>query len=300
MDVVDAPKKKKHAYLVMVHRDVEQVCSLLRALDHPLNDVYLHADLKFEEASFESFAPYLSKAQLHFFQVKSIGWGTYDQFDIELSLVEWALQEGGYSYYHLLSGQDFPLKKQDDIHSYFEGRDEEFIHFARPEEWDRVVRERVAVARYPRLMRRSSKGYALEKCLSSIQQTMEINRLYADTRYGFGGAWFSVTDQFARDFVKHRSWFQERFSRALCVDEHAIQSFALTFGYEKKLHRPIGDGSYESCLRYVDWSLGGSSPRTLHGDDFLRLVDSPYLFARKFEAKESPALLKLLKGEEID
>ena len=46
MDVVDAPKKKKHAYLVMVHRDVEQVCSLLRALDHPLNDVYLHADFE--------------------------------------------------------------------------------------------------------------------------------------------------------------------------------------------------------------------------------------------------------------
>ena len=36
----------KHAFLIMAHNNKEQLLELLRQLDHPRNDIYLHIDRK--------------------------------------------------------------------------------------------------------------------------------------------------------------------------------------------------------------------------------------------------------------
>ena len=57
-------------------------------------------------------------------------WGDYSQVRACLRLLR-AASVGDYSYYHLLSGADLPLKTQDEIHAFFEAHDgTEFIHFS--------------------------------------------------------------------------------------------------------------------------------------------------------------------------
>lgn len=38
-------------------------------------------------------------------------------------------------------------------------------------------------------------------------------------------------------------------------------------------------------LRYIDWSEGGLHPKTLNINDYNRLMNSEFIFARKFDTK---------------
>ncbi len=53
--------------------------------------------------------------------------------DVELGLLDAAVKGAPYTYYHLLSGQDLPIKSQDFIHAYFNrypGKD--YVRFQEP------------------------------------------------------------------------------------------------------------------------------------------------------------------------
>ena len=43
------------------------------------------------------------------------------------------------------------------------------------------------------------------------------------------------------------------------------------------------DDELAATMRYVDWSGGGASPRTLTSADYEMLLESGMLFARKFD-----------------
>jgi hypothetical protein len=49
-------------------------------------------------------------------------------------------------------------------------------------------------------------------------------------------------------------------------------------------------------LRYIDWSMGGVSPKTLSIDDAEAILASGKLFARKFDLSKGPELLDLIDG----
>lgn len=56
--------------------------------------------------------------------------GGYSQINAELTILKCALSHGKYLYYHLLSGQDLPIKSQAYIHNFFEGHQgTEFVRF---------------------------------------------------------------------------------------------------------------------------------------------------------------------------
>lgn len=68
-----------------------------------------------------------------------VRWGNLSQIRTEYALLEEALKHGSYEYYHILSGQDLPIKTQDEIHQFFhEHRGKEFVGINRGEEfeWD--------------------------------------------------------------------------------------------------------------------------------------------------------------------
>lgn len=286
----------RHAYLLMVHKNAPQVEMLIRALDHPDNDIYIHADTRFEDAAPERFARCAAQSHVYFSSDRAITWGSYDLFETPLFLLERALEHGPYAYYHLLSGQDFPLRSQDEIHAFFDGKDCEFVHFCKPEEWPSTVDDRVRIKRFPKLISGSKPTRIIEGLFAKFQKAIGINHLDDAVSYGFGANWFSITEDLAADMVAHRAWFREHFSHGALTDEIALQSFILTFGYEDRLFRPIGDGSYLGCMRCIEWSAGGDHPRVWRTSDLARLLNSPYMFARKIDMDVDRELIeKLLK-----
>lgn len=121
----------KHAYLIIAHNKFEQLKMLCEMLDFEQNDIYIHIDAHVTDFDADSFRPALRHSKLEFAERTRVNWGGYSQIQAELNLLKAAADSGeDYSYYHLLSGADLPLRPAQEIWDFFEQRGTEFIHFS--------------------------------------------------------------------------------------------------------------------------------------------------------------------------
>ena len=108
----------KHAFLIMAHNNLEILQTLVSMLDDERNDIFLHIDLKSNMLANHPIST--SKARLFVLEHRvDVRWGNLSQIRTEYALLEEALKHGSYEYYHILSGQDLPIKTQDEIHQFF-------------------------------------------------------------------------------------------------------------------------------------------------------------------------------------
>ena len=123
----------KHAYLILAHKNDYTVKTLLTLLDCPENDIYVHMDIKETQYRDVDFSSILLKSKIFFTKRTSVTWGGASLIKATLELLELALQNGEYSYFHLLSGQDLPIKSQQYIHQFFDqNKGFEFVDFQSP------------------------------------------------------------------------------------------------------------------------------------------------------------------------
>ena len=108
----------RHAFLIMAHHQFDFLKELLLALDDERNDIYLHIDQKVPDSDLPDFSHAVQKSNLYLTERLNVHWGGYSQTACELALLKAAVPRR-YAYYHLLSGSDFPLKSQDQIHQFF-------------------------------------------------------------------------------------------------------------------------------------------------------------------------------------
>ena len=108
---------KKHVYLIMAHGDWSLLSKLFVALDDARNDLYVHIDAK---ANFQKSNVYHPQfAGIKYIKRTNVSRGGDSLIKCELELLKSAIN-GGYAYYHLLSGQDLPIKSQNYIHAFFD------------------------------------------------------------------------------------------------------------------------------------------------------------------------------------
>ena len=124
----------KHAYLIIVHKDDKCFRTLIKLLDFKDNDIYIHMDKKnkkYNKYEIESIVKY---SNLYHIERKNVTWGGNSQIDTEIRLLEYASSNSKYDFYHLLSGQDLPIKDQKYIHNFFDKNiGKEFIRFEKEE-----------------------------------------------------------------------------------------------------------------------------------------------------------------------
>lgn len=282
----------RHAYLLIVHKNPSQVRKLLGALDDERNLVVVHCDKKMvhDDVKAISNAP-LESAELRVLQVNDVLWGSFSQVETELLLLREALG-CGCSYYHLLSGEDLPLRSQDELHAFFDGSNKEFVAFNPQFEWPAVLDARV---RQRHLQNRNDSVFSkcIDKVWVALQCLVGADMLDSDVRYGYGSNWFSITDRLANDVIDHEEWVRAHFAHAMCADEVFLQSFALTFGYQDSLYKPFDAGDKWGNMRLVDWDRGeGIHPYTLRNDDFDWMMSTGMMFGRKFSMDVDSRVIK--------
>ena len=123
----------KHAYMIIAHHQFDLLEMLVKLIDYEKNDIYIHIDKKVKNFDFDYFKSIPKYSNIYFTDRVSNTWGGYSNIKTELVLLKEAVK-GNYSYYHLLSGVDMPIKKADEIYKFFEQNNgKEFIHFTTPE-----------------------------------------------------------------------------------------------------------------------------------------------------------------------
>ncbi len=273
----------RHAFLIMAHHQFDFLKELLLALDDERNDIYLHIDQKVPDSDLPDFSHAVQKSNLYLTERLNVHWGGYSQTACELALLKAAVPRR-YAYYHLLSGSDFPLKSQDQIHQFFkEHAGKEFIHFDAPKPAPEVW-ERISLYHF---FRESSCPLAepADMLLTRLQRLFRVNRLRGEAvTIQKGANWFSITHSFAEYVLSRQDWIQKYFRHSVCADELLLQTLAASSPFMEQVFDPFGDKLSLGNLRYIDWERGSeNSPYTFQKEDAGYLRSLPHLFARKFE-----------------
>lgn len=277
---------EKHAYLIMAHNNFYLLEKLLYLLDDSRNDVYLHIDQKVK-MPLTNWPALLKKAKLSLVKPQCVYWGDFSQISTELSLYHAASQEY-HAYYHLISGVDLPLKTQDEIHAFFAAhKGKEFFHLSTAEPYlYRANRYHYGV----RWAKSGLPGKIMYKALDyygkATQRIFHIDRVKrANMPFYFGASWASMTHDFILYLLSQEAWIKQQFAHTICCDELYKQTILMNSPFAHNRYQPNLDGSYEGCMRLIDWSRSpdGNSPYTFRLSDLDELLASDRLFARKFD-----------------
>lgn len=269
----------KHAYLIMAHQNNTVMQSLLRLLDDVRNDIYIHIDAKVPLTFEKELSACVHYSQLYFTnQRENIYWAHYSQVKAEYILFEEAFNRKGYTYYHLLSGSDLPIKSQDEIHKFFEiNAGKEFIGFS-----PLLAKHRIYCRHFMPKHLRTSNPF-ISHARQWYINAQKIWQKIFPKKYSFelkkGTNWVSVTNEFVEEMLKHKNYVLGNFKHTKSLDEFYKQTIA----YNTKFHDRIYNYSneFDSCLRLIDWHRGG--PYTWQLKDLNIIQYSDKLFCRKID-----------------
>ena len=124
-----------HAVMIIAHNQFDLLEKLISALDDKQNDIFVHIDAEADNFDFEHFRKIPKYSEIHFTDRINVTWGDFSQVKAEIILLKAAVENESkgkkYSYFHLISGCDLPIKSNDEIHEFFkENNGKEFIHFS--------------------------------------------------------------------------------------------------------------------------------------------------------------------------
>lgn len=297
----------RHAYLILAHTNFNQLKKLIEILDYEQNDIYVHVDLKAKDFDFKDFEGLTVKSKLYFLPNRiRVNWGGVSIMRAELALLKAALNNGVYDYLHLLSGLDFPLKTQDEIHTFFKDNEgKEFISY-----WP-VKKSMLSRFYYFTVFPEGEKNFRtrfINHIVKGIQMISGI-RINKKVDFKVGSQWFSITNSLARYILEHEDWLEKVFRRTSTCDEVFMQTLVWNSPFRNKLFsQEIPESQKEfnlANMRLIDWTRGESvrHPWTFKNSDLQQLQESPHLWARKFDEKIDPDIIDnlyaILKTKEL-
>lgn len=285
-----------HAYMIIAHNQFALLERLIAALDDERNDIYIHIDKKVKDFDFEHFKSIAKRSSVYFTQRIKITWGDFSQVKAEMLLLEAAVKNENpnkpYTYYHLISGVDLPIKSNDEIHSFFdESNGKEFIHFTHNETADASVNR----IKYYHLFRKKRNLFykILAQAALRVQQMLHINRLKnKNISVQKGCNWFSITGAFAHFIADNMVEYEELFRLSYCADEVFIQTALLNSPFKDNLYMPNCNNNHLACARLIDWERG--DPYIFKKEDYDLIKASPAMFARKFDLNTDSQIIDMI------
>lgn len=268
---------QRHAFLILAHENEPQLRTLVAALDVENCDVYVHIDAK---SHFSGESLTMQNGQLHILSDRTdCRWGDYSLVEAELSLIEEALECGDYSYLHLISGADYPLKGVEHIIRFCERNSgKEFIGFSQN------VKTGELEWRYARrflFCREFQSKSVIKRLIRKIHVQMQSLPLLGrkiDAEMKKGAQWCSITGDFARYVLSRKGWIRKHLRHTFCPDETVMQTLAWNSSFRHRIFD--ADDEFHGCMRYIPWHNGYLRPFAT--EDFVAMKKSDRFFGRKF------------------
>ncbi|WP_407856507.1 beta-1,6-N-acetylglucosaminyltransferase [Enterococcus hailinensis] len=285
---------RKHAYLIIAHNQFELLEKLIESLTYEYNDFYILIDKKNLLNFSETLKKKFEERNVNLILDNSVFWGTYSQIEAELTLFKKAFySDVNYSYYHVLSGIDFPLKQAKRIHQDIEKNyPTEYIAFAERSNLSNSSLERIKFYSAPqfviKMFGRRPYSFLTKKLLFPIQRLLKINRLKEiNFSLGKGSNWVSVTDKLVKELLsqKFSKFIDLLLTNSFCGDELLVQTVALN---SENIINEVSNIN----LRYIDWKRG--NPYVFVNTDLEELIriSNQYYFCRKVNWSNSQEIIR--------
>ena len=275
------------AFLIMAHKDPMQIGRLIKRLEHPDFDFYIHLDKKINIDDFK----YLEKAdKVHFTRTRiHVSWAAFSFTTAIYKCMEEILNgPKKYDFLDILSGQDYPIKPTEEIHRFFADRPgKNFISFETEgsDWWQHAIGR---ITKYHLIKYNFPGRYRVQFVLNAVLPRRKFPLPY--TMYGGPRAsWFTLSHDCAAYVVKFMNDHPEL--RRFCnftwgSDEFLFQTIIMNSQYAGSVMNDV--------VNYIDWSGGGANPKILATTDYEVLKASDKLFARKFDIGKDTGILDML------
>lgn len=274
---------KKHAFLMTAY-----CCPHLinRTLDKysPYFDIYIHIDRKSD----------LKAADLHLsdnvtvIKELNVNWGGYNHLRAFLRLMELAQKNGGYDYYHLITGQDCVAAKPEMFDSLMGGKSHLSFGLA-SEVWsEHTIAQRYESYRFTDFFNyKKSFDFRCDRKLTKILNRLGIRQSPFKEPLYAGNTYCSLTDEAVAYILQNGRELSKRLKYTHIPEEVYFQTLLL--------NSPLRDRVDSQCLRLIIWPVDNEGkPKVLDESDYAELTSGKYLFGRKIDPVKSAALLKML------
>ncbi len=293
---------KQHAFLVLAHK---QPLLLQRILKHLSNDnhyFFVHIDAK--NTHFEEF-----KEALKNIPNLALLSNKYKVYHAGISIVDatlWVFNKImchsiDFDYIHLISGQDYPLRSNEQFDAFFETTNHSFTYR------DQGAFKQQMEINYHRkanqyhfnctntLYSRIYEKLGLGNVLAMICKRTPINNLVG------GWQWFSWNKKVAtyvHHFLQENPTYLKRFNHTQSPDEIIFHSILYT--KEKELEIEINNP-----LRYISWHPHrpidtNYRPFDFTEEDYNYIINSKAFFCRKVDEVKSATLLNMIDAQRGD
>ncbi len=301
----------KHAYAIVAFNNWEQLDKLITLIDDERNDIYIHVNINVKDCDFEHIKSVPKKSNIYILNRLDTEWGTDGLALVMLEFFKAATPKH-YDYYHYISGACLPLKTQNEIHKFFEkNAGKEFVQFVSKPPISDNIYSRYKYYHYFKKYIRSNTffkrvfiGTICENISIFIQKLLRVDRLkkYRNTLC-YGSNWCSVTDELANFTLKYYDDILPAIKYTFAPDEMLMQTICYNSYFKDRLYNTNFDDDYHGCMRSIDWTRG--NPYTYRISDFDELMNSDYLFARKFDQNQDSEIIDkiyetLTKYQEVD
>ncbi|AIG43798.1 hypothetical protein HO831_04695 [Streptococcus suis] len=292
--------QKKQAIMFLVHNNIKYFEKLLILLDSDFFDIFIHVDKSANLSEFHQIIKKLTKSRVFFVSDRiDIRWGDFSIVEAELLLLKLAQSNGPYSYYHLLSGADFIIKKPRQIFEFFANSENvEYINFFDvPIEKEEFYQRRYKFRykrKYPKkksVWNKAIYQIYLKYC-QYIQKGQQRKKM--GINFYVGSQWFSITDNCVSYILSQISLIRELFVETLVPDESFIQTL-ICMNEELRsniVSDPINYSSIKRDIQFID-----GKPKVWTIADYEELMFSTSFFARKFDQPISDKIIETLIKE---
>lgn len=271
------------AVLILAHKNIDQVVELTERLSATFN-VYIHIDMKTHvtKEQKEKFKQ-LNSIVISKYNVK---WGSYSIVRATIDLIRLALANKNNTYFHLISGQDWPMMPPRKIYEHFEHTDRIYMNYwlatsmrktGEPEIWWSKY-----YYNYDKVNRKSTFGKIYHRLLLLFQTIFRVNKLkkfgLKDDYIYAGQQWVDVPRDsldYAIEYYDSHPEIEKIFSTSFCADEMWLQTILCNSKYKDRIEKNIH--------HFIDVVTinGSTNPSILDERYYLQIVNNNYWWGRK-------------------
>lgn len=286
------------AILILAHKNIQQVVELSRNLNSNFN-VYIHFDKKMTLD--DNCLKILENENIRYISQEDVKWGSWSIVRATIALMNLALSDKDNRYFHLISGQDWPIINSQEIYDFFE--DKNSIYMERYSA-DRVKKSHEEIINWQKyyyyydvINRRKLYGKIFHRLTMKLQGLLKINKfkkLKINLDIYAGSQWGSLPRdavEFVLDYLDSHENVSKMFETGFCSDEFWLPTILMNSSKFKDRYENYN-------YHFIKWTKQhGSYPAILDENNFIELRQSDAFFARKFDADISRKLIEKLESE---
>ncbi len=286
----------KQAILITSYKNFSHLIDLIAYFKSGFN-IYIHIDAK-SKPNHDVLDKINAFSQVNLLSRRySINWGGVNLLKSILLLADHALKDAENCYFHMISGDDWPLIGQAQFEDRFvSNTTQDYLsYFKLPDDrWKGGGLNRIQYYHfYDKFNVKSQKIFVHGPLL--IQRLFRLRRrLPSIFKNFFGGSnYWSLTREsldYVTSFTRDHPDILNRMNYTFAADEIYFQTVLLN---SKLAYKIVNDN-----LRYICWEYrNGSSPAFLDISDFEKIQQGNHIFARKFDQRISSALKEKITKE---